>query len=192
MNTSKPIATISYNTEAFLSNKLFELRKHGVIDYAMWIKHEADTDDTKAHFHVYIEPSKMIQTNNLVDMFNEIDLLHSDGKPLGVKVFRSSKDTDWTLYALHDEEYLTDKGLSRNLHYQVSDIKSTCEYTLNDIVAGAYDQLKNKLEKRLLDAVFVKNMNWNEIVRTGMIPIPRMSGALIMYKALTDQQKDIT
>ena len=190
MRTSKPISTISYNTEYFLANKLYELKRHGIIDYAMWIKHQPDTDDTKEHFHVYIEPSKMVQTNDLVTLFTEIDLTDPDKKPLGVITFRSSKCTDWLLYGLHDEEYLTDKGLSRNLHYQVSDIRSTCEYTLNDIVANAYDQLKNKLEKRLIDAIFVKKMNWNEIVLSGMIPIQKITGALIMYKALTNQQHD--
>ena len=121
MNTSKPIATISYNTDAFLRNKIFELRQKGIIDYAMWILHQPDVDGTKPHYHVYMEPSKKIQTDELVRYFMEFERMVKvpskddpnveveEAQYLGVQVFRNSKATDWLLYALHNEKYLTDK-----------------------------------------------------------------------------------
>lgn len=213
MKTSKPISTISYNTERFLAEKIYYWKKQGLIEYGMWIKHEPDVDGKKEHFHVYLQPSKLIQTEFLVDDSIEID---TNWKPLDEKflsvlsedeqkkeieahekkryfkmnVFHSSKPDDWILYAIHDEKYLTQKNLSRNCHYEIGDIKATCDDTLNEMISQAYDKNNNKLEFRIIEAI-KKEMTWSQIVGSGMIPIRQMAGARLYYMALTGQDKNI-
>ena len=189
MKTSKPISTISYNTEKFLREKIYYWKSLGIIEYAMWIKHEPDVDGKKVHYHVYIQPAKLIQTEHLVNDSCEFDPLNPD-KPLKMNVFKSSQTTDWILYGLHDESYLREKNLSRNTHYEVSDIESTCEDTLYEMLARAYDYRNNKLEFRIIDAVN-NGQNWYQIVSSGMIPLKQIAGAKILYMALTGQERHI-
>ena len=151
----------------------------------MYIHHKADVDGKKEHFHVYIQPSKRIDTAFLVNDSIEIDPENPD-KPFKMNVFRNSKEEDWILYGLHDEAYLTEKGMSRNEHYEVDDIRSTCDDTLMEMVSRAFDYRNNKLEFRIIDAVR-KNLSWYQIVASGMIPLNKIGGAKIMYSALTGQ-----
>lgn len=171
----------------------------------MWILHQPDTDGTKPHYHVYLQPAKLIQTEDLVEDSGEIDPnwkplesyadekeqeAHEKKQFLKMTVFRNSKEEDWILYALHDEDYLTSKGLTRNVHYSPSDIQNTCEDTFMDMVSRAYDFRNNKLEFRIIQAVR-DGVSWKQLVTSGMIPIRQMAGARLYYMALTDQDKTV-
>ena len=69
MRTSKPIATIAYNTVDFLEQKLAELlRNHKIQDY-FFIYHIAEEDEKKDHIHLYIEPNTRIDTMDLQEFF---------------------------------------------------------------------------------------------------------------------------
>ncbi len=187
MKTSKPIATISYNSPEFLKAKIEEWKNKGIIEYGMWIKHDPEQDEKKDHYHVFLRPARLIQTMDLENDSCEIDPQHPD-KPFKMIGFRVSKESDWTLYAIHDPAYLMEKGLEREFVYSFSDIQTTCEDTLNDIITHLSDDRKGRLEYRLIDCIN-RGMNWQEIARSGLIPLRHMSGAKIMYQAITGQSQ---
>lgn len=186
MRTSKPIATISYNTPEFLKGKIEYWKEIGWIEFGMWIRHEPESDEKKAHYHVYLKPAKLIQTTDLEKESCEIDPLQPD-KPLKMISFRSSKESDWVLYSIHDPTYLLEKGLTREYVYSFEDINSTCSDTLSDIISHISDDRQGRLEYRLIQCINM-GMNWNQIVSSGLIPLRHMGGARIMYRAMTLQE----
>lgn len=189
MRTSKPISTISYNSENFLKEKIEYWKSRGIIEFGMWIRHEPESDEKKAHYHVFLKPAKLIQTMDLEADSQEIDPLFPD-KPLKMINFRVSKESDWVLYGIHDPAYLLEKGLTREFCYDISDISSTCDDTLKDILSHLSDERKGRLEYRIIDCVN-KGMTWGQIVNSGLIPIRQMVGAKHFYSAITGQVSDI-
>ena len=124
MNTSKPISTISFNTENFLYSKLNELVENRTLSYFAYIKHYGEpsecNDTPKDHYHIYAEPNKRIDTSALKAEF--IEALSPYEDPLKCLPFQSSKFDDWYYYCLHDPLYLARKGMSRQYAYQQKDI----------------------------------------------------------------------
>jgi hypothetical protein len=123
VRTTKAIATISFNTRAYLQLKLDELKKAKIISVYHFIEHlpEDDEGGKKHHIHLYIEPAKLIQTEELNEHFLEFDLEKPD-KPKRCLPFRSSKFGDWYLYVLHDTAYLISKNQTRRYKYEHKDI----------------------------------------------------------------------
>ena len=119
MNTSKPISTISYNSLRYHIGVLDELLHDHILSFYAFIPHEGEPsetgDDEKDHFHDYFEPARRIQTEDLRELFKELDPDHV--KPLGCQPFRATKWADWYLYVLHDPAYLASKGMSRAYAY---------------------------------------------------------------------------
>lgn len=130
--TSQPISSISYNTVGFLKEKLEELINNHIIQAYMYICHKGEDGD-KDHIHLRIEPNKRIDPMDLTEFFKEPDSTRSDGKMLGVRPWRMSREEDWFLYAVHDHEYL-------NLKYQGGDLHEKIVYDWHDIVVNdGYD-----------------------------------------------------
>lgn len=128
MATQKPIATISYNSEAFLREKLEGWLKAHIIQSYQYIWHKGEDGD-KDHIHLRIEPNKKLDPMDLQEALREYVI--DNDKPLGVRPFRPSKEEDWFLYAVHDKEYLSikyanDKG--EKLPYSWQDIKAPEDY----------------------------------------------------------------
>lgn len=119
MRTTKAIATISFNSKDYLVLKLKELTKSGFISFWAFVEHlpEDDEGGTKNHIHLYIEPSKMLQSDDIRNQLKEFDPLKPD-KPLGCLVFNSSKFDHWYMYSKHDKSYLASKGQSRKYQYK--------------------------------------------------------------------------
>lgn len=120
MKTSQPLSTISFNTRAFLVGKLNELLAAKIIEFWAAMEHQPEPDENhddtkKAHFHVYLEPAKQVQTVDLKNAFLEPD--PTNDKPRGCLNFSKSKFDDWYLYALHDAAYLMSKGQTRTWTY---------------------------------------------------------------------------
>lgn len=132
MKTSKPFATISYNTPDFLYAKLIDQVNRGNLSWFAFVKHYAEEDEKKDHLHVFFIPDGQIDTKSLGDLLREFDPTHPD-KPLSVLPFQSSKFPDWYLYASHNTEYLATKGQSRKYHYQKSDFKTSNEDYLTEL-----------------------------------------------------------
>lgn len=74
MQTTKLCSTISYNTPAFLAGTLRRLCDSGLIEFAHWIFHKAEEDETKDHFHVVLKPNRRLDTEALRKEFKELQL----------------------------------------------------------------------------------------------------------------------
>lgn len=174
MNTAKPIATISYNSEPFLRQKLSELYRAKKIDFWAFIHHLPEDDEAgnKPHFHLYIEPSKRTQTAILKDEFKEFDLTHPD-KPLGVLSFRPSHFGDWYLYGLHDPAYLAAKMQSRRYSYDPELMQKCDEDELRERVYTV--DVSEMTPIKRLKAFKESGKTFTEAVRTGLVPIPQIA-----------------
>jgi len=128
VRTTKPISTISYNSPEYLALKLDEFQSCGLISFWAFIRHEPEDDEggLKQHFHVFVEPAKLLQTDSLKEGLQEFDPEHPD-KPFGCISWRSSKFDDWYLYSLHDSRYLASKGQTRRFHYQYEEFAYSSE-----------------------------------------------------------------
>lgn len=118
MRTTKPISTISFNTSAFLRLKLNELTSAGILSFWAFVEHQPEDDEggRKVHHHLYVEPSKMLQTDEIRHELLEPD--PDNEKPRGCLTWNSSKFADWYLYSKHDSSYLASKGQSRKYEYR--------------------------------------------------------------------------
>lgn len=174
MRTTKPISTISFNTPGFLDLKLNELLKAGRLSFWAFILHKPEDDEggKKNHFHVYVEPSKMLQTDDLRSELKEFDPLNPN-KPLGCISWNSSKFDHWYLYALHDTRYLASKGQSRRFHYKHENIITSDS---DDLLfkAKSIDLVSLSPYADMEDAQ--KNgITWAEYFSRGTIPLPQIS-----------------
>lgn len=174
MRTTKPVSTISFNSPEFLEIKLNELLKAGRISFWSFITHKPEDDEggNKVHSHLYIEPAKMLQTDDLRAELKEFDPCKPD-KPKGCISFNSSKFDHWYLYGLHDKRYLASKGLSRRFHY-----------THDEMHASDADDLLFKA--RSIDLVSLSpyadmedaqrnGLTWAEYFSRGTVPLPQVA-----------------
>lgn len=173
MRTTKPISTISFNSPDFLAIKLTELTQSKIISFWSFVPHlpEDDEGGKKNHIHLYIEPSKMIQTEELRDELREPDF--STGKPLGCLAFHTSKFGDWYLYGLHDPAYLMSKGQSRKYHYKHEDFITNDPDNLTFNVR-TIDMLSVSPYQALIDAQR-QGLTFSEYFSRGTIPLPQLA-----------------
>lgn len=134
MRTSNPITTINYTSRRFLIDTLESLRKAKVISFWFFVHHLPEDDEKKEHDHVYLEPAKIVQTEDIRDNFRELDPEHPDA-PLSVQPFRSSKFADAYLYFIHDPDYLASKGMTRKHHYSRSQVETSDPDYLDEQIA---------------------------------------------------------
>lgn len=173
MRTTKPISTISFNTPAFLLTKLRELTKAGVLSFWAAIVHQPEDDEggKKQHIHVYAEPARMLQTDDLKEQLRELDLKNPE-KPLGCISWHTSKFGDWYLYSLHDRAYLASKGQSRRFHYSAESMYSSDSDDLT-YKARSIDMLGISPYAAMLDAQKA-GMEWDDFFRRGCVPIQQI------------------
>lgn len=144
MATQKPISSISYNTEAFLKEKLDTWLKAHIIQAYQYICHKGEDGD-KDHIHFRIEPNKKLDPMDLQEQLREWEL--GKDKPLGCRPFRPSKEEDWILYVVHDKEYLDikygggEKG--EKIPYDWHDIKVSEYYDMEIAYIRAKAYLKH-------------------------------------------------
>ena len=128
MKTIKPVATVTWNSDYFLINKLNELVDSHIILFWFYVKHFAESDEKKEHIHLYIEPDIRIDTNDLRSQFEELPPKDSENKdiirPLPFTV--SKFDTAYL--------YLDSHGYSKQF-YNYTDIATSDEYLLHEKVA---------------------------------------------------------
>lgn len=184
MNTISLISNISYNTPEFFEAKIKVLSSgdNRLIDWAHWIFHLPEDDETKPHIHFVLKPSRRIDTNSLRNEFLESPALlveaksqrgeaitPNDLKPLGCLPFDKTKNiSDWLLYAIHDVRYLLKKGQARKHHYNRQDVKSTDPDFLSVQWNDTIDPLQ-ALCGRVLE-LRAQEMTFGEILATGLIP----------------------
>lgn len=163
MASKKPLATIAYD-ENVLVNVLLKLLNDHTIRFFAYIRHHgegAGDSEGKEHFHVYVEPNKLVDTMEFRENFDTDEGLHT------TLLWRDSKLTDWFWYVLHDENYLTSKGLKRQYHYSLSDITASepeeLERILNESEVPECVRLRNALQQRM----DFTTMYENGIIRPG-------------------------
>lgn len=170
MRTTKPIATISFNSIEYLTLKLNELLKNKIISFWAFVPHfpEDDEGGKKQHNHVYVIPSKMLQTDDLRDHLKEFDPQHPS-KPLGCLLWNTSKFDDWYLYGLHDPRYLASKGQSRKYHYLHEDF-ITCDSDELLALSSGINRLNLSIYDEMLSA---KNngLSFRDYFNRGTVPI---------------------
>lgn len=180
MKTRRAIATISFNTPDYLRAVLERLADTGVIEYAHWVPHLPESDEKKAHMHLFLQPSHAVDTAALRREFEEPD--SGEIVPRGTLPFTPSKFQDWYLYGIHDPSYLESKGLSRQHIYTADDVQSTCTDLLNE-QASTIDQLKFKtaFHLRRMAAQFA---SWDDVLLSNVVPIPQYAYWHSYYQAL--------
>ena len=172
MKTTKPISTISFNSENFLVGTLETLRKNHKISFWAYILHKPEDDEggKKYHFHVYIEPAVSVQTDDIRGCFAEFDPMKPE-KPRQCLKFQRSKFDDWYLYILHDEAYLASKGQSRRFHYFDDEIIASDFDDLTFMIKSV-DRLQVSRYADMLSAI-KRGVTFDEYVSRGTIPIPQ-------------------
>lgn len=181
MRTSKPLATISYNTDSFLLAKLEQLRQLHKISFYMFVKHKKESDDLKDHTHLFIVPDGIIDSHSLKDEFDEFDPNMPD-KPLVVMEFHNSKFGDWYLYSKHDKDYLASKYLERKYHYVESDFTCSDYEYFHDLLVRS-DFTRFKASRLFLDLV-EQGYSFADILKKGVIPINMITQFKCMYNEL--------
>lgn len=190
MRTTKPISTISFNTPAFLKLKLDELLKAGRISFWAFAVHQPEDDEggKKIHSHVYVEPAKMLQTDDLREELKEFDP-ENPGKPRGCLTWQASKFGPWYLYALHDRRYLASKGQSRRFQYAHEDLESSDPDDLT-YKARTIDLLSLSPYADMEDAQR-QGITWPEYFSRGTVPLPQVklfeSAWYMLLQAHTDR-----
>lgn len=113
MKTSKSFGFISYNSREFLVSVLQNFINEGkFVRCACWF-HES-TGSEKNHYHCWVEPNEEIDTSTISDKFIEV-LENGEKQSIAIRPKCSSKWNDAYLYGIHDSEYLSSKGLEREL-----------------------------------------------------------------------------
>lgn len=167
----------------FFENCIKRLYREGIIDWCYWIRHNADTDDTKSHIHFVLKPSKRVDCNKLRLYFVEL-VSDSDCPPLCCtsKWFFTSSLDDWLLYCVHDIGYLSSKGLHRNYHYGFDDFRAT-DYDALRVDWTQIDRTKFLRLQYLEDAVR-QHIPFVELVQQGVIPIGQRAQYEMQFTAL--------
>lgn len=179
MRTSKPISTISYNTQEFLLHQLDDMIKNHIISDYMYINHFAEEDERKDHIHLWMKPNKLLDTMDVQSYLMEIDP-NNPTKPLKCNDFRLSKVDDWILYSLHYEPYLAMKGESRKYHYSKDDIIYYDEDTFEDLYNHAFKGSDFAKDDQVRKVLRDPNINKADLIDSGLLPL-RMACAVNAY-----------
>lgn len=170
MRTSKPISTISYNSQDYLVHKLNELVKaHKVSDW-IFINHFAEEDERKDHIHLWIKPNTMLDTMDLQKHFMEFDALNPT-KLLKCIDFQSSSVDDWILYSQHFEPYLASKSESREYHYTKDDFVYCDEDSFEDLYHHAFKGSDWAKRWQILEQLRTNAANPADLILNGSIPL---------------------
>ena len=185
MKTSKPFSTISYNSKDFLISKLDELVQKRHISFYAFVEHYPEDDEKKKHKHLIIIPNGQVQTDQITDLLQEMDITNPL-KPLGVMPWRSSKWGDWYLYTCHDSAYLMSKGQTRKHHYQEQDFTSSNYDYMHELIT-TIDRTKYVKSQEFYQKA-VQGIPFIHLVGQGQVPMPQFN----QYKAMYDYIQDIT
>lgn len=126
MVTSGSFGFISYNSHNFLKYVLETFISDGIFSRSACWFHES-LGNEKNHFHCWVEPNRQIDTSKIGDKFIELD---ENGNKQSIAI-RPKCKSDWNnayLYGIHDNDYLTYKGLIR----EEVNIKSDTHIYLGD------------------------------------------------------------
>lgn len=178
MRTTKPISTVSYNSKEFLTGVLKNLVKAKKVAFWAFIPHAVEEDEHKDHIHLYIEPNGKVDTMDLAEMFEEVDLKHPD-KPLKCVDWRSSKWEDWYLYGLHDVAYLRMKFEERKFHYTDADVVASDP---DEFAVKAYRAHHSEITKNMrIHSALMQGMTVDKLAYLGGI-LPQQAMQMAVFQ----------
>lgn len=187
MKTSKLISTISFNSLQFLEGTIQRLVNSELVEWAHWIKHKAEANDTKKdHIHLVIQPNKAIDTMQFLKEFIESD--PNNELPLRCLPANKTKNIgDWILYGLHHIGYLASKFETREYTYTIDDMQSTDR----DLLLEQYRQALRELNPEL-EAVkhsFNKGLSLDDILLGGYVNKSNLNMIVAYYSAMQNKEK---
>lgn len=165
MVTSGSFGFISYNSHDFLKHVLEMFISDGIFSRsACWFHESLGTE--KNHFHCWVEPNRQIDTSKIGDKFIEMD---ENGNQQSIAI-RPKCKSDWNnayLYGIHDNDYLTYKGLVReevniksDQHIYLGDFKedfAQAEYFRFKTCLAPYQRIKELVYQGFsLEEVYIK------------------------------------
>jgi hypothetical protein len=156
--------------------KLNEMIADALLDFWAYIEHLPEQDEKKRHKHLYLVPSKLIDTAVFQKRLQEIDTTDLLAKPLGCIVPVSSKFADWFLYSKHDKSYLTSKGQYRKYQYNDTDFIVSCQDYFKHLI-HSIDYSKYSLTQRLIDAL-QDGETPQSLIISGQVPLPMINNFL--------------
>ena len=164
MAVTSPFGFISYNSRDFLQRTLQTFIDDGkFLRCACWYHESTGTE--KNHFHCWVEPAIPIEVSTLAENFVELDE-NGNQQSIAIRPRCRSKWVDAYLYGIHDSDYLTSKGLIRELvniktdmHIYLGDFRADiaeAEFYLNKSCLAPYARLKKLVyEGKTLEEVFI-------------------------------------
>lgn len=182
MRTSKPIATISYNSPEYLTAKLDELVKNHKISDWVFISHFAEEDEKKDHIHLWIKPNTLLDSMDLQNHFLEINP-QNPTKPFKCIDFRQSQIDDWILYNQHYKPYLASKGESRIYSYTKDDFVYCDEDSFDDLYNHAFKGSEWAKSNQILEQLRTGQINPTQLILSGAVPL-NMASQLSAFKYL--------
>lgn len=184
MKTKRAVSTISYNTHDTLVRLLNDLVDSHVLDYWFFIRHDPEADELKSHVHLYMQPSKSVDTFSLREFFRELDPADPNLPPLGVLPFRNSTFLDWCLYSVHHSGYLLMKNEFRKWRYDFDDFACSNDELFKEMVrelpVGKY-----RCYELIFDAVENKR-RFCDLVASGDVPLNMISTYKVLFDSLVE------
>lgn len=188
MATSKPISTISYNTDNFLRRRLDELTNIGTLQAWFYIHHLGESKDDespcKEHIHLLVLPNKRVDLVKFQQEFVEINPVDLK-KPLRCMPFRNSVVNDWFLYALHDPIYLSQKGMVKEHEYKPEQFIASDSDFLTCCICEAFRQFSASPVLAIREAI-EKGISFDALVYSGRIPLAQIANARLLYGTLLE------
>lgn len=168
MTTSKPLSGILWTSPQYAERRLNSFINSSHLSFWAFIPHLPESDETKNHIHCYIVPSRRVCTDELFISFKE----PTERKEVyngASKVWTKSTFEDWYFYGLHDESYLESKGISKQIHYSISDFRSSSA----DDFASLVGQCHNNFDiRRILREEVAQGKTFAEFIRDNYYKIP--------------------
>lgn len=165
-----PMSTVSYNSEEFLRNALDTLVKEHKVQSYMYIFHYGENGD-KDHFHVYVQPNKKLDFMDITEQYF-LEYVPGHQKPLRCRPWRCSKEEDWILYDLHDQEYLASKDFDGSQDGKIPYDKSDMRYNEDFDWEVAYRRAKATIRTsaRSLSIALDQGVPVTHLIETGAPP----------------------
>jgi hypothetical protein len=169
-----------------LEGAIQRLANSELIEWAHWIKHKAEADDTnKDHIHLVIQPNKAIDTLQFFKEFIEPD--PNNELPLKCLPPNKTKNVgDWILYGLHHIGYLASKFETREYTYSIDDMQSTDR----DLLLEQYRQALRELNPEL-EAVkhsYDKGLSLDDILLGGYVNKTNLNMIVAYYSACQNKK----
>lgn len=184
MKTIKPVSSVSWNSEEFLTKTLNKLIDDHVVLFWFYVKHLPESNEGKEHFHVYIEPDIRIDTNEFRQQFEELPPKDSKEKDIIRPLpFEKSNFDNAYLYFTHNKVYLNSKGFYKQ-YYNYTNVVSSDDFLLQEKV-GLIDfyKIQGSRANRIKDAI-IHGVCFEDMVLTGLIPVQQINQYQKLYDIL--------